>query len=94
MANPLYLEAFATLLNLIKQGDSLSQALRSSCLFPDFMVYTVKIGEESSLIVPALLKVANFYEAEIDRFVDGISIFLEPVLMIILGLIGIIFADF
>ncbi len=91
MANPLYLEAFATLLNLIKQGDSLSQALRSSCLFPDFMVYTVKIGEESSLIVPALLKIANFYEAEIDRFVDGVSIFLEPVLMIILGLIISIF---
>ena len=45
------------------------------------------MGEESGLTVQSLVKVAAFYEGEIDRFVDSISLFLEPILMIILGLI-------
>lgn len=87
VANPFYAEIFRKLLDLIKEGNSLSQALKSSFLFPDFFVYTVKMGEESGLTVQSLVKVAAFYEAEIDRFVDGMSLFLEPILMIILGVI-------
>lgn len=87
IGNPLYEEAIETLIHQVEQGYSLSEALRSSPLFPDFMVYSLKIGEESGLLSQSLLKVANFYEARIDQFVDEIALFLEPILMVVLGLV-------
>lgn len=85
--NPLQIETLHQIANLVNQGCSLSQSLKAGIFFNDFMVYTIKIGEESGCIAESLAKISNFYEAEIDRLIDHMSIFLEPVLMVILGLI-------
>jgi type IV pilus assembly protein PilC len=85
--NPFHREALIAVRHLLDEGHSLSHSLQSSFLFPDSMIYTLKIGEESGLMSESLLKIANFHECIIDQFLDTISIFLEPVLMIILGLV-------
>lgn len=85
--NLFYEEEIRKILHLVNQGNALSQSLKASFLFHDFSVYTTKIGEESGLLSASLLKVAHFYDSKIDEFIDNISIFLEPILMVILGLI-------
>lgn len=85
--NPLQTESLNQIANLVSQGYALSHSLKTGIFFNDFMVYTIKIGEESGRMVESLAKIANFYESEIDRLIDNMSIFLEPVLMVILGLI-------
>lgn len=85
--NLLYEEEIRKILHLVNQGNALSQSLKASFLFPAFFIYTTKIGEESGLLATSLLKVAHFYERKIDAFIDSISIFLEPILMVVLGLI-------
>lgn len=87
VSNPLYAESMQILLSSVKQGNTLSQALTQVSFFPSFFIDTLQVGEASGLMAQSLLKLATFYEATIDRFLEGASIFLEPILMVILGLI-------
>jgi type IV pilus assembly protein PilC len=91
LKNPLYAESLMTVRDLLENGNAFSESLRSSVLFPDFMISTLKIGEESGLMSDYLMKIALFYESVIDHFLDTVSVFLEPVLMLILGLIVSVF---
>ena len=51
------------------------------------MVQMVSIGEESGSLDEMLGKVADFYEAEVDNLVDGLSSLLEPLIMAVLGVL-------
>ena len=91
LKNPLYVESLITVRDLLEKGNALSESLRASFLFPDFMISTLKIGEESGLMSEYLMKIALFYESVMDHFLDTVSVFLEPVLMLILGLMVSVF---
>jgi len=50
-------------------------------------VQMVAIGEESGSLDAMLAKVADFYEEEVDNAVDSLSSLLEPLIMVILGVL-------
>jgi len=85
--NALYQEATLRMKDEVATGTQLQQSMRSTSLFPNMVVQMVAIGEESGSLDEMLSKVADFYEAEVDNLVDGLSSLLEPLIMAILGVV-------
>ena len=71
----------------ISTGMQLQAAMSTSKLFPNMTVQMVAIGEESGSLDSMLAKVADFYEQEVDDAVDSMSSLMEPVIMVVLGVL-------
>ena len=56
-------------------------------VFPDMLVQMVMIGEQAGSLDDMLNKLANIYQAQVDDAVDGLSSLLEPMIMVILGVL-------
>ncbi len=78
----------------VSTGTSLTVAMTNSNLFPSMVLQMCSIGEESGSIDHMLGKAADFYEAEVDDMVAGISSLMEPIIIVILGTVigGIVVA--
>jgi type IV pilus assembly protein PilC len=68
-------------------GMQLQQSMKTTGVFPNMVVQMVAIGEESGSLDSMLDKVADFYEAEVDNLVDGLSSLMEPMIMAFLGVV-------
>lgn len=85
--NVVYSNAILNIRSEVTTGSQIQAAMRNTQVFPNMVVQMVAIGEESGSLDAMLTKVANIYEAEVDVAVDGLSSLLEPVIMVILGVI-------
>jgi len=68
-------------------GHQLQLAMRQTNLFPNMVVQMVAIGEEAGALDKMLFKVAEFYETEVNNAVDALSSLLEPMIMVIIGVV-------
>ncbi|MBN8922608.1 MAG: type II secretory pathway protein [Rhodanobacter sp. 68-29] len=71
----------------VSVGHQLQLAMRQTGLFPNMVVQMTAIGEESGSLDSMLFKVAEFYEEEVENAVDTLSTLLEPLIMVILGVV-------
>ena len=85
--NHVYKVATKQMQNDVSSGISLTAAMQSSQLFPNIVVQMVAIGEESGALDSMLGKVADFFEAEVDEAVKGLSSLMEPIIMVVLGIL-------
>jgi type IV pilus assembly protein PilC len=78
----------------VSTGTALTAAMTNANLFPSMVLQMCAIGEESGSIDHMLGKAADFYEAEVDDMVAGISSLMEPIIIVILGTVigGIVIA--
>lgn len=77
----------------LRQGKSLSEPLKKSWVFPPLVTQMIAIGEETGSLDQMLLKVADFYEKDVDNTVDKLKSLLEPLLILFLaGVVGVIVA--
>ncbi|BCO26053.1 type II secretion system protein F [Rhodoferax lithotrophicus] len=78
----------------VSTGTALTTAMTNVNLFPSMVLQMCAIGEESGSIDHMLGKAADFYEAEVDDMVAGISSLMEPIIIVILGTVigGIVVA--
>ena len=74
----------------VKGGKSLSESLTGDDNFIDLVPKMLKIGEDSGALEQMLEKTADYYEKEVDDQVKAISTIIEPVLMIILGVVALV----
>jgi len=75
----------------VEKGISLSQALAKHKIFPPMLINMVAIGEQAGNLDEMLMKVADFYEEEVDRMVDGLTSLIEPLMIVFIGgVIGLI----
>jgi len=74
----------------VKGGKALSEALEGDPNFLDLVPDMIKIGEQSGSLETMLGKTADYYEKEVDNEIAAISTIIEPVLMILLGLMALI----
>lgn len=74
----------------VKGGKALSTALLGDPNFLDLVPQMLKIGEDSGAIEQMLEKTADYYEKEVDNTIKSISTIIEPVLMIVLGVVAIV----
>ena len=61
--------------------------MQNTTLFPNMVTQMISIGEESGSLDSMLNKVADFYEEEVDQAIATLSTMMEPVIMVILGLL-------
>lgn len=74
----------------VRGGKSLSSSLEGDPHFLDLVPQMIKIGEDSGALEQMLDKTADYYEKEVDNQIKAISTIIEPVLMVILGIVAII----
>ncbi|MGN6312664.1 MAG: type II secretion system F family protein [Rhodanobacteraceae bacterium] len=82
-----YGEAVKRMRDDIAIGHQLQLAMRQTALFPNMVVQMVAIGEESGALDTMLFKVADFYEEEVNNAVDTLSTLLEPLIMVVIGIL-------
>ena len=85
--NRVYFDATKRIQSEISTGTSLTVAMQNTNVFPNMVMQMVAIGEESGELDSMLGKVADFFEAEVDDAVAGISSLMEPVIMVVLGVL-------
>ncbi len=71
----------------ISQGKTIAEPLEDSGVFPPMVVQMVSVGEATGNLDSMLSKIADFYEDEVDTAVKALTSLLEPVIMIVLGVI-------
>ena len=69
----------------VKNGRPMSEHIRASKNFPAIVGQMLSVGEETGQMDTILLKLADFYEKEVDTVVEGITSIIEPILIIVLG---------
>lgn len=87
IGNRVYADALAKVKQEIASGQQISTALEETHLFPNLVVKMISVGEESGTLESMLNKVAAYYEEEVDSLVDNLSSLMEPLIMIVLGVI-------
>jgi len=69
----------------IQQGGMISIALQKDSVFPAMAIQMISIGEETGELDAMLMKVADFYEDEVEQAVKAMTSILEPVMIVVLG---------
>lgn len=75
----------------VTSGDQLSQALEKGGLFPAIVPQMLAVGEETGETAEVLVKVADFYEEEVDTTIASLSSIIEPVMIVVMGgMVGLV----
>jgi type IV pilus assembly protein PilC len=85
--NYIYLMATKEIQKKVTGGTSLTAAMQEANVFPSMVIQMVSIGEESGALDAMLGKVADFFEAEVDDSVDALTSLMEPMIMVVLGVL-------
>lgn len=94
IGNVVYEQAILDAVGEVKNGRSLSSVLGQNELFPAIVAQMLAVGEETGQTDTVLLKVADFYEEEVDTAIESVSSIIEPVMILIMGsMVGLIAAS-
>jgi type IV pilus assembly protein PilC len=85
--NIVYENAVLAMRDEVSTGQRLQRSMENTGLFPNMVNQMIAVGEESGSLDEMSGKVATFYEAEVDNAVDAMSSLLEPLIMVILGVL-------
>lgn len=94
LGNKLYEEAVLHAIDEVKNGATLSSVIDKTPLFPPIVSQMLSVGEETGQTDKVLVKVADFYEEEVDVAIDGMSAIIEPFMIVFMGsMVGVIAAS-
>jgi len=94
VGNIVYEEALKKAAEEVKNGATLSSVIERNPLFPAIVSQMLAVGEETGQTDTVLIKVADFYQEEVDLAIDGVSALIEPVMIIFMGaMVGLIAAS-
>lgn len=94
VGNTVYEEALNLAAKEVKSGKPLSHVISQNPLFPPIVAQMLNVGEETGQTDTVLVKVAEFYEEEVDVAIGGVSSIIEPVMIVIMGaLVGLVAAS-
>ncbi|WP_096550734.1 type II secretion system F family protein [Ureibacillus thermosphaericus] len=96
VGNPVISQVVREARDSLEKGSPLSEPLAKSWLFPPLVTSMISIGESTGSLDYMLEKVAEFYEAEVERNVDTLKSLIEPIMILFLAVIvgGIVAAIF
>jgi type II secretory pathway component PulF len=83
-------DAIKRAIEKVKGGKALSDSLQSESTFLVLVPNMLRIGEQSGSVEQMLSKCADYYEKEVEEAVKNISTLIEPVMMVILGIMALI----
>lgn len=82
--------AITQVVNKVKGGKSLADAMEGDPNFLELVPNMIRIGEQSGQIESMLQKTAEYYEKEVDQQIKTINTIIEPALMIVLGVVALV----
>lgn len=86
LTNYYYQEKIKSGIEQVQKGVTMSKVLSDNAkIFPPLAIQMMEVGEETGKTEAVLLKLAEFYEAEVDQITKNMSSIIEPVLMLIIG---------
>jgi type IV pilus assembly protein PilC len=83
----IYNEAVMRIRDDVSVGYQLNVAMKQVNIFPHMVVQMTAIGEEAGALDTMLLKVAEFYEQEVNNSVDALASLIEPFIMVVIGIL-------
>lgn len=94
VGNVIYQEALTEVAEKVKNGEILSIAIEDTGLFPPIVSQMLAAGEETGQIDTILVKVADYYDEEVDVAVNSISSIIEPIMVVVMGgMVGLVAAS-
>jgi type IV pilus assembly protein PilC len=85
--NAVFRRAFDNIYAAIREGESMAVPLKEARVVDDLVVNMVDVGEETGALDTMLYKIADVYDEEVSVLVEGLINLLEPMMVVILGLI-------
>ena len=93
MRNARYKTLLAKMQDEVKHGSSIAQSMeKSPKYFPPIMIRMTRVGEESAMLGAMLIYLAEFYEQEVDDAMRNLSNMLEPILLVVIGILVAVLA--
>ncbi len=71
----------------VREGQNLTEPLKSAKIFPSMVIQMVSVGEETGKLDDMLLRMADFYDQEVDVAVEALLAMLEPMIMAVLAVV-------
>jgi len=71
----------------VKRGESLVSPLHRHEIFPPMVTHMMAVGEETGALDTMLAKVADFYDAEVEDMVNAMTSLIEPMLIVVMGVV-------
>lgn len=94
IGNDVYEKALMDAAKAVENGDTLSSVIAQYDIFPAIVAQMLAVGEETGQTDTVLVKVADFYEEEVDVAIEGLSSIIEPVMIVFMGgMVGVIAAS-
>jgi len=85
--NMVYTDAVKRIRDDVAVGYQVNTAMKQTNLFPHMVVQMTAIGEEAGALDTMMYKVADFYEEEVNNSVDALSSLIEPLVMVVIGVL-------
>jgi type IV pilus assembly protein PilC len=85
--NAIVEEAILAVKKAIEEGRTIVEPLKASGVFPSMVVSMVGVGEQAGALETMLTKIADFYEEEVDAAVGDLMTAMEPVMIVVLGVL-------
>ncbi len=78
-------KGFLKALEAIRSGQPLAQPLKATGVFPPMVIQMIAVGEKSGNLPEMLVKIADYYDTEVDSAITTLTSILEPALIVIMG---------
>lgn len=88
IGNNIYKRIIVQVGHSVQKGEKISHQLNGSAYFPNDVVSMIATGEETGKLAPMLYKVAGFYEMIVDNSVKKLTMLIEPVFIVLIGLMA------
>jgi type IV pilus assembly protein PilC len=73
--------------NSVKEGETITAPLEGANLFPPLVISMIDVGEQTGALPEMLMKIADKYDDDVDNAVAAMTSLLEPIMIVVLGLI-------
>lgn len=87
VGNEVYHQRLLLLRQDVKNGQKMAESLEDDPLFPDLLVSMLRVGEETAQIGDTVIKIADFYDEEVDIAVGSIQKMLEPIILVAMAVV-------
>jgi type II secretory pathway component PulF len=87
MTNPILVKDTEYIIQQVKHGGSVSEAMRYCKMFPTLFIQMMVVGEETGKVDSLLMKAHEFYEREIEHSIKSLLSVLEPLLIVAMGIV-------
>ena len=76
----------------VERGETISRTAAATGLFPPLVIQMISVGEETGAVDELMMNVSDYYEREVDYSVKNLSDALQPLLIVVMGILVLILA--